>query len=68
MACVCGAVSACGCACVCGACDARHSYYKERPPHIVGGGWNVSSGVRSAVKEFAGEHGLPLHVEQGEAR
>ena len=39
--------------------------FKDRPPHIVGGGWQHSPGVRAAVKAFAAEHSLPLRVERG---
>jgi hypothetical protein len=37
------------------------------PIVIGGGGWDMSEAVRRAVLDFAAEHGLPLHVEQGSA-
>lgn len=42
---------------------------RRRPgPVLIGGGsWDLSEGVRRAVLDFASEHGLSLHVEQGQA-
>jgi hypothetical protein len=34
---------------------------------VGGGGWDLSEGVRRAVLDFAAEHALPLHVEEGRA-